>query len=177
MTAEKSESGQTDARMLEQLDARFRAPLASFFLKRIAPGEDVDDLVQEVFMRLTRANLTAVDRVDGYIFTTAANVLRDRFRRTSVRGGRAHDSYDEGLHGTQDEISPERVLLGKAQLQRVIAALEDLPAKTRRIFLMRRFDGMRHSEIAKIERLSESGVRKHVMKAVAFLAERMGDPK
>ena len=175
MAGDPSEKAQTDACVIEQLDARFRAPLAANFLKRAAPGEDVDDLVQEVFIRLTRTNLTAVDRIDGYIFTTAANVLRDRFRRASVRGGGAHDTFDEKLHDQQDAISPERVLLGKAQLQHVIAALEELPAKTRRIFLMRRFDGMRHSEIAKVEGLSQSGVRKHVMKAVAFLAERLGE--
>ena len=173
MADEERDINQADERASEQLNARFRGPLISFFRKRASPGEDVEDLVQEVFVRLARANIASVDRLDGYIFVTAANVLRDRFRRASVRGGDAHDSYDERLHGLEDEITPERVLLGKAQLQCVIAALEELPARRRRIFLMRRFDGMRHCEIAKIEGMSESGVRKHVMKAIAFLAERL----
>ena len=170
-----SASGRRDDEqaLIARLDARYRSALASFFLKRLPQGEDVDDLVQEVFIKLARTELAGVDRIDGYIFTTAANVLRDRLRRRSARAGGRHDAFHEELHAPSDEISPERVLLGKVQLQRVIAALEELPERTRRIFLMRRYDGLPHAEIAAREGLSQSGVRKHIVKAVAHLAERM----
>ena len=163
-----------DAEAIAALNDRFRAPLASYFLKRVDQAEDVDDLVQEVFLRLaTRADLADVKQMDGYLFATAANVLRDRFRRQAVLKPEFHDEYVDDAH-SRDSFSPERVLLGKDELRLVIAAIEELPKRTRRIFLMRRYEGLRLKEIAAKERMSESGVRKQLIKAKVHIAKRMG---
>ena len=69
-------------REIADLDRRYRVPLIRYFGKRIREAYDVDDLVQEVFIRLVRqAAIESVQQIDSYVFQTAANVIRDRARR------------------------------------------------------------------------------------------------
>src|SRR3984957_4248922 len=166
-------SAEHDATFLADLDRRYRVPLIRYFGKRIREAYDVDDLVQEVFIRLVRqAAIESVQQIDSYVFQTAANVIRDRARRQAARHFRQHDELSESTLPTND-LSPERVLLGEEQLERVIAALEELSESTRQVFVLRRYEGMRYEEIAAHLGMSVSGVRFHMEKAKAHLARRL----
>ena len=69
------------------LAREFEAPLRRFFSRRIKDQADVPDLLQEVFLRLSSmADASRIDHRDRFIFVVANNVLRDRFRRQTVRG-------------------------------------------------------------------------------------------
>ncbi len=171
-TADPAAAGDGEV-FLADLDRRYRVPLIRYFTKRIREGYDVDDLVQEVFIRLVRqAAIESVQQIDSYVFQTAANVIRDRARRQAARHHREHDELSESDLPTND-LSPERVLLGAEQLERVIAALEELSESTRQVFVLRRYEGMRHEEIAAHLGMSVSGVRFHMEKAKAQLARRL----
>src|SRR5580692_9851596 len=71
---------------LDRLARRYYAPLASFFRKRTRDAAEVQDLVQQVFLRLAQyRQLGNIQNSDGYIFETAANTLKDHHRRNAVR--------------------------------------------------------------------------------------------
>ena len=71
---------------LAELNWRFRPALKAYFLKRAPAGVDAEDLVQDVFVRLAkRGELTSIRQLEGYMFRTAANVLRDHVRYRSAR--------------------------------------------------------------------------------------------
>jgi RNA polymerase sigma factor (sigma-70 family) len=162
-----------DATFLADLDRRYRAPLNRYFVKRIREAYDVDDLVQEVFIRLVRqAAIESVEQIDSYVFQTAANVIRDRARRHAARHHRQHDALSESDLPTND-LSPERVLLGTEELARAIAALEELPDTARRVFVLRRYEGMRFEQIAAHLGMTVSGVRWHMAQAKAHVARRL----
>ncbi len=144
-----------------------------FFLKR-APAADVDDLVQDVALRMhTRSGSDPVANVEGYLFQTARSVLADRGRRDSVRCRSRHDSLEE-FHHPVEECSPERVFEGKEQLTRLIATLEHLPDRTRQAFVLHRFDELSYAAIAQHMGISVSAVEKHIMKAIRLLGEAVG---
>ncbi|KAA5803568.1 sigma-70 family RNA polymerase sigma factor [Alkalicaulis satelles] len=160
---------------ISDLDRRFRRPLVAYFNKRIREQYDVDDLVQEVFLRLVRrAELSDVEAIDRYIFRTAANVIKDRSRRRSARLQHLHHGFDE-TEIDSDLFSPERVLLGKEALEQLAAALDAMPEKTRNVFMLRRYEGLKNSEIAALLGLTVSGVRFHIIRAKAYLARRLED--
>lgn len=54
------------------------------------------------------------------------------------------------------------------------AALEELPPRTRAVFLLHRFDGFKYREIAKRLGISSSSVEKHMMVAIKHVLARMG---
>jgi RNA polymerase sigma factor (sigma-70 family) len=159
---------------LDRLSSRYRTPLTRFFERRMRGSADVEDLVQEVFIRLARMNdLNEVQNLDGYVFQVAANLLRDHGRRLAVRGGR--DGTVE-LDDLPEEagFTPERVLLGKEALQRLVAALYELPEKTRMIFTLYHLESVRQVEIAKRLAMPISTVEKHLGRANAHLLRRVG---
>ena len=162
------------------LDRTFRAPLTAFFLSRVRDRSEAEDLTQEVFVRiLHHASDIDPGRAKSYVFTAAANLLRDRSRRAAVRQTQAlatSDGSEPVSPELVEEISPERVLLGRQTLAGVLAALEGLPHRTRDIFVLYRIEHMKQHEIASLLGLSHGSVENHLVKAMTYLTERFERP-
>ena len=142
--------------------------LRTYFARRVA-ANDVDDMVQEVALRLQACGSRAeVDNGRAYLFQVARSVMIDRARRDACRQRHQHERLTEAHHPIE-ELSPARVLEAKEQLAQVLHALDHLPERTRQVFLLHRFDRVSHSGIADIVGVSVSSVEKHVMKATKFL--------
>ena len=157
---------------LDQLARRYYAPLRSFFRKRARNSSEVHDLVQQVFLRLAQHGTLNIENADGYIFHTAANTLKDHYRRESVR---ERFAQDPAHYRGDSEFSPERVLEGKEALDGVAAVLRGLPERTRDVFVLRCFEGLKYAEIAHLHAISVRAVEKHMAKALARLSETLSD--
>ena len=170
--------------LLARLDARFRGPLMVFFMRRQFTRPEAEDLTQEVFLRMVgRDGAEAPENPDVYVFQVAANLLRDRARRSLTHRADGHTSLDDitagGLTdhpGLVEDRGPERVLLAQESLAEALRALDELSERTRHIYILQRLEKMRHKEIAALLGLSVSAVEKHIIRAVAHLAERCGRP-
>jgi RNA polymerase sigma factor (sigma-70 family) len=111
------------------------------------------------------------------VFTAAANLLRDRSRMSAFRRTDALVESDERIiAGLVEDISPERVLLGKQTLRAVMSALDGLETRTRDIFVLYRIERMKQQEIANLLGISLSSVEKHLVKAVTFLTQKFDWP-
>src|SRR5580765_5415751 len=98
---------------LARLSTAFRPSLERYFQRRLKNSAEVDDLVQEVFLRLlVRGGVEDMAHVGGYVFQTASSVLKDSFRRRAVRHADAHISADSDSHEGVS-ISAERTFLGQ----------------------------------------------------------------
>jgi RNA polymerase sigma-70 factor (ECF subfamily) len=94
----------------------------------------------------------------------AANVIRDRVRRRAVRHASDHDPLENCELPTND-FSPERVLQGRQLLDRALGSLLELPARTRHVFVLRVYEGMKQEEIATSLQISVETVRFHLRRA------------
>jgi RNA polymerase sigma factor (sigma-70 family) len=150
---------------------RLRPSLLRFFERRVA-CVDVEDLVQEVFIRLARqARGAAIREPERYVFRVATNVLRDRLRRQAVRCGADHVPLDDP-ESIGEAPSEERIHESRELLARVLAALEQLPPKCRATFLLHRFEGLSYSEIARRLGVSRSAIEKQMMHVIQVLSDR-----
>src|SRR5688572_8618522 len=114
-----------EAQHLEALSRRYRAVLARFFQRRIRPDSDIDDLIQEVFLRLARrGELAGIEQMEGYIFQVAANLV---YERAHKRGQVDASQGEYAAHSAMEDFSPERILLGEEDIRQVLAALHELP--------------------------------------------------
>lgn len=163
------------AEVIEALSRRFRQPLRRYFEKRIGAHAETEDLVQEVFLRLARAgDIGGLERIDAYLFTTAANLLRDRHRRLSARESQAHEPYDESLHGAAEEVpGPERAVQSTQLIEQLVAALHELPERTRLVFTLYHLEELPHAEIARRLGIAVSTIEKHVGRASAHLLKKV----
>ena len=172
MSAPKEHLASAVARIPTDALEAFIPGLRRYFSKRAAAAS-IDDLVQEVFVRIQahRAG-PPIEHIDRYLFTVAGSVLADHARRRAVRHETAHETLQEAHHPIE-ELTPERVLLDREALERVVAAIESLPARTREVFALHRFEEMSGASIAEQLGLSISAVEKHIMKALKVLHGRL----
>ena len=162
--------------LLESWARQYRQPLVSYFHKRASRPDDVNDLVQEVFLRLSkRADLENIERVEGYLFQTAASVLADAYRKDARIPSRPV-SLDESVHG-QAELTPERVLTGKQELDRLVEAIHALPERTRQIYVLYHLENIRQKDIAARLGMPISTLEKHMARANRHLLEWFGRKK
>lgn len=158
--------------------AEYSRPLRGYFLRRVKQASDADDLVQEVFMRLAKLEKPSdVNNPSAYIFSIAANLLKDRARRDASRQASAHDEFDDSTFATTEFDSPENRASAQQDLAIAGAVIRALPVKTRTIFLLHRFDGLKYREIAELTGASVSTVEKHMIAALAALAALARDLK
>ena len=165
---------------LARLDARYRAPLMSFFLRRVAERAEAEDLTQEVLVRMiARGGEIDLERADAFVFTIAANLIRDRARTAAARHRAAHAPIEDLYKNTAvdpdlvEDRSPEHVLLGRESLKAALSALNELGPRTRHIFVLYRLENMKRRDIAVLYGISVSAVEKHVAKALDHLMARL----
>lgn len=149
---------------------RHRSVLHYYFLHRTASRSDAEDLVQDVFVRLSRMQgLAEIRNAEAFLFETAANLLKDWARRRRTHGFTV-EPIENYCELWDREPSAERVLQARAELSAVVEALDGLSEKTRRIFILRRLERVKCQEIAALYGISVKGVERHIAKALLHLS-------
>ena len=166
----KVSNSELQVRRLEELSQKYRPALSRYFGKRAFQQADVEDLVQEVLVRLAvRGDGSNIEKPEAYLMRTATNVWRDFLRKKRTHAQDFHDEFLEERH-PDAEIGPEHVLAGEEAVSAIMNALNELPPRTRQVFVLCRIEGLRHKRIANRLGISVSAIEKHMIKAIAHLS-------
>jgi RNA polymerase sigma factor (sigma-70 family) len=103
------------------------------------------------------------------LYVTSRNIAIDRLRRL----GRKVSYEREQAWREADVPTPERIVSDRQQLERVCKLIEDLPPKCQYAFISYKFHDMSYVEIAYKMGVTESMVRKYVLRAVAYCASSL----
>jgi len=164
----------TETDRLDVLAREYRPALSRYFGKRASQQADVQDLVQEVLVRLAvRGDGASIEKPEAYLMRTATNVWRDFLRKKKTHAETAHDEFMEEKHVREDE-GPDDLLEGSEAVEGILRALDELPERTRHVFVLCRVEGMRQKNVARRIGVSVSSIEKHMIKAIAHLALRLG---
>jgi len=145
---------------------RHEAALRAYLLSRYSTLPDHDDLVQETYLRVWRAQWRLrLATAKAFLFTTASNLAIDRFRRSRVARQVLLETLDELPAG---ESFPDAAdLLDQRQRQELLAeAVANLPPRCREVMLLRYGDGLACKEIARRLGLSSETVKSRLTKGV-----------
>ncbi|MCV6604689.1 MAG: sigma-70 family RNA polymerase sigma factor [Porticoccaceae bacterium] len=163
-------SGSAQPRLLEMLFQQHGEALKGFLRVRLGVGHELDDIVQEVFVRLAKLDDLGErfpiqdKRNRSFIFKVANNYLRDLERRTAVRERYVQQQQSE--QDTFSEIGLEREVEGIRQVDRLKAAVMELKPKCREAFVRNRFLSKSYKEVAEDMNISVKQVEKHIQKAL-----------
>ena len=161
-----------------------RANLCRFLAARLRDDAMAEDLVQELWVKVSKANITEkIDNPVSYLFTMAGRLSLDHIRQRQRRVRRDEKWTDEstekvGGFATSAEDNGETSLIRAERIAQVRAAIDTLPPKAKRAFQLHRMDGLTHKEVAEELGIAVSTVEKHIMRAMRALTQilREADP-
>lgn len=123
-----------------------------------------EDVVHETFIKLMNRKVT--ERDVGLVVTTARNLACDTIRAERVRASYASNVSSEQLQ--TGVVDPEDAVASRLDLDALLRALQTLPVRTQRIFLLSKVDGMTYPQIARSLNISVSTVEKEMISALEF---------
>ncbi|MDR5860398.1 RNA polymerase sigma factor [Halomonas eurihalina] len=137
-------------------------------IKRIVHNDALaEDLAQETFLKLWRR--PQGDDTRGLLYRTAQNLAFDYLRAQRVR-----QRYQQGGQNSEmDDTSPDPETVAETveRWESLVQALETLPSRAQRVFLLNRVDGETYAAIAKTLGVSVSTVEKDMMSAMRICRE------
>ncbi|MBV8686393.1 MAG: sigma-70 family RNA polymerase sigma factor [Alphaproteobacteria bacterium] len=140
--------------------------------RRVAPDE-AEDLLQELYVKLSLKATGPVLDARAYLYRTLDNMIVDR-RRADLRRGAREEAWagaDLTDGSVADEPTPERIVSARRQLGAVEKALSALPERTLLVFRRFRLDGATQRDIAAELGISISAVEKHLQRAYKVVAD------
>ncbi len=161
-----------DERAAAQLVER-HAPALARFAVRLGMDEDVDDLVQDTFVRAFGALETfrADSSLRTWLFTIERRLVIDR-RRSQGRRGADVEIEDTHVATSYDALD---AMVADESRRRMAAAMQSLTRMQRDVFTLRIQEGQSYREIAEILGTSEGAARVHYHNAMRAVKECLDD--
>lgn len=153
-----------------------REELIRFLLLRTDNRAEAEDIAQSTYLRLLSKADTLTDaNLRSLLFITARNISLD-LRRQNKRASHLVDGLDgEGeIVRKVASAAPdaERSMIAREHVEIIAALVAELPPKCRYAFVAYKFEERDYRDIACEMGVSESMVRKYVIRAVSHCAKR-----
>jgi len=143
-----------------------RAALHRYLSKLTSGAEDIEDLVQETYVRMyALPDFHQVESPKALLFLIAHNLAVERARRQKAQ---ATDTMAdlETLSVFSNEAPPDEQTDARRRFESFCAAVERLPPLCRRVFVLRKVHKLSHAEISEVLGVSQSTIEKHVAKGL-----------
>lgn len=161
-------------RLLDPLFCRHAAELQGFARRR-AGVQEAQDIVQATYVRWAEhPSPESLRDPRAYLFTIAANLVRDAERRAERETARLEHVID---FDRLPSATPGPDIAAEAAecFERFEAALAELPELGRHAFLLNRFRGLGHRQIALRLGLSKKTVERYILQASLHCAARLAE--
>lgn len=141
----------------------------------ITGAEDpAKDVVQEAFIRVWRHRdrWTRTGSVSAYLYRITHNVAQDELRRARARRRwRERQKVEAAL--SPGPVTPSDRFASMSVRQEIERAISDLPERRRQAFILARFHGLTHREIAEVMGISPQTVSNQMSAALSALRKTL----
>ena len=173
---ERAQQGDTKA--FEMLVVKYNRRLGRLLSRFIKDEHEVNDVVQESFIKAYRALPNF--RGDSAFYTwlyrisinTAKNFLANNNKRPIMSSDITNGDGEvmDVVEQVADNLTPEAELMNKQILQTVESAVAKLPEDLRRAITLREMDGLSYEEIAEVMQCPIGTVRSRIFRAREVIA-------
>lgn len=170
-----------DDKAFEEIVRRYQRQVANIIYLTLGNREEVDDLSQEVFVRVFRS----LDRFEfdsslySWIYRIAVNLCIDEIRKKKIRKLIPLDFLTEqkleGEKRSKETLTGSDELLLKEKTEIIREALGKLSPLHRTVILLREYQDLSYGEIAKTLRISPQAVKSRIFRAREELRELLKD--
>ncbi|QGZ65158.1 sigma-70 family RNA polymerase sigma factor [Paraburkholderia acidisoli] len=154
---------------------RYYRELVRFLSRLVNDGDTAADIAQESYVRVLSLRNTgaAISDPRGLLYRTARNLVIDTHRRATVRAHHVDEleTIDEPVAPVSSQ--PEAAWEASRRTTALVAAIDALPPRCREAFVLHKFDGLSHAEVAARMGISRNMVEKHVIRGVVACRQRL----
>ncbi len=164
---------------IEQLFRERRGQVLRYLTLRLGNRQEAEEVLQEAFIQyMSAAAETQIETPHAFLIKIAGNIAIDRIRHNASRTARERDWSDSHYRSQSFDAafgvgspSQDRQLEAKEEIKRVLAVLAGLSEPVRNAFILHKFKGLTHKQVAAEMGLAQSTVEKHIIKAMRVLLE------
>ncbi|MCI4589463.1 RNA polymerase sigma factor [Sphingobium sp. BYY-5] len=150
-----------------------RPALLRYLMLRGAVAEEAEDILQEIYLKLSVDRIGPVAEPRAYLYRMTNNHFLGH-RRAAGRRIRREEDWVDVHSGEEREVderpSAEAQLIAREQLAILQRVLDGLPERTRTIFRRFRIENEPQRQIAADIGISVSAVEKHLTRAYEAIA-------
>lgn len=165
---------------------QYQAQLKGFISKRVPSKEDCEDILQDVFYQLSKADLTEnpIQQMSGWLYSVARNRITDKYRKKKevempyFTDGESDDiSFITEMSDllVDGNSSPETEYLKSLVWDELNIALTELPEEQRTVFELTELQGFSFKEISESTGITVNTLISRKRYAVLYLRERLAD--
>jgi RNA polymerase sigma-70 factor (ECF subfamily) len=170
--------GAGDAAAFDVLYARHRGGVFRYLRRHTGNAALAEELYQDVWVKLidARGRYEPQGKFATWLYTIAHNRLMDHFRAAGrVSFATADDPEDDPLDDVPaPDPRPEDVIARKQDAQRLLAALDALPAAQREAFVLQQEGELSVEEIAQVTGVTRETAKSRLRYALAKLRATLG---
>lgn len=151
------------------------AKLRPFIARRVRAASDVDDVVQEVFLRMQRGlgGLRDEERFGPWVYRVARSAIIDHLR-AAARHRVAEDERAPSAEPTDEDAAAEGAM--EQQLATVVAPfIAMLPSPYREALTLVELQGLTQKQAAELAGVSLSGMKSRVQRGRTMLRKALED--
>ncbi len=147
--------------------------------KTMSSPDDIDDVVQETYLRAVASNTSSeVRNPKAYLFRTSRNIALNEkakiYRR--LESALPVEELDK-LSVLMDDNLLEQDALMKEMFAEFCVSLSELPLQCRKVFILRKVYDLSQKEIARRLGISVSTVETHITRGMAKIHNPLADQK
>ena len=149
-------------------DQHYQSVFRTAFLL-IRSRDDAKDIAQEVFVRFiqSRKAIKNLDGVKSWLHRVTVNCAIDLIKKRSMKSSNTVES------GQSKCQTPEEEFLQKETHYLLLRELDNLPDKQKRALILRFFEGLPISEIARFTGLTNGSTRVTITRALLKLRKKL----
>ncbi len=174
VSTHRSDGTVTNA-VIEQTFQKYNEALVRYLSVRLHSIADAEEVAQEAYVRMLKLDEPdTISHLQAYLFKIASNIAVDRMRKHGRRPQHLSlDGVSAGVPAPASQV--DRIVNAQQQLMLITEIVKELPPKCRKAFLLYKFRCRSYAEIAETMNLTESMIRKYVLRAVAYCRVRLDD--
>lgn len=163
-----------DEKMFEFLFKAYYPRLTAFAKKFIVDKVEVDDIIQDVFLKVwEKRKEVDEDTFQSYLFTLVRNACINHVKHKKIAHNYRIDieinTKAEGLYYADFFSDPLHQTIFNEVQNEIEKVIQNLPKQTQNVFRLSRFEGLKNAEIADKLKISIRTVEKHNTKALQKL--------
>ena len=168
-----------DARAFEALVVKYQRRIARHVARFIKSADDVEDVVQDVFVRAYRglASFRGDSQFYSWLYRIASNAALNHLRAASDDVLLGDDAPDERVSeftpGVSDASQPDRTLMAEQIADAVQRALAKLQPQLAEALMLFEVEKKSYAEIAEMLQIPIGTVRTRIFRAREFIARRL----